>query len=115
MDKVIDFFGPVFTPYGYPFSMKSDNGLQFVSQVFKDFLVKHRTSPPLWPQANGEVERQNRTLLKALKVAQVEGKRWLDELQKFLPAYRSMPQANTRATQGFLMFGREIRTKLPEL
>ena len=59
--------------------MKSDNGLQFVSQVVKDFLVEHgiehRTSPPLWPQANGEVERQNRTLLKVLKVAQVEGKR----------------------------------------
>ena len=93
VDKVIDFLGPVFTRYGYPFSVKSDNGPQFVSQVFKDFLVEHGiehgTSPPLWPQANGEVERQNRTLLKALKVAQVEGKRWQDELQKFLLAYRS--------------------------
>ena len=119
VDKVIDFLGPVFTRYGYPFSVKSDNGPQFVSQVFKDFLVEHgiehRTSPPLWPQANGEVERQNRTLLKALKVAQVEGKRWQDELQKFLLAYRSTPQANTGATPAFLMFGREIRTKLPEL
>ena len=112
VDKVIDFLGPVF-------SVKSDNGPQFVSQVFKDFLVEHgiehRTSPPLWPQANGEVERQNRTLLKVLKVAQVEGKRWQDELQKFLLAYRSMPQASPGATPAFLMFGREIRTKLPEL
>ena len=37
VDKVIDFLGPVFTRYGYPFSVKSDNGPQFVSQVFKDF------------------------------------------------------------------------------
>ena len=67
MDKVIDFLGPVFARYGYPFSVKSDNGLQFVSQVFKDFLVEHgiehRTSQPIWPHANVEVERQ-----KALKV-----------------------------------------------
>ena len=87
--------------------------------MFKDFLVEHRiehqTSPPLWPQVNGDVERQNRTLLKALKVVQVEGKRWQDKLQKFLLAYRSMPQASKGATPAFLMFGREIRTKLPEL
>ena len=40
VDKVIDFLGPVFTRYGYPFSVKSDNGLPFISQVFKDFLVE---------------------------------------------------------------------------
>ena len=50
-----------------------------------------------------------------LKVAQVEGKRWQDELQKFLLAYRSTPQASKGATPAFLMFSREIRTKLPEL
>ena len=72
VDKVIDFLGPVLTRYGHRFSVKSDNGPHFVSQVFKDFLVEykieHQTSPPLWSQVNGEVERQNRTLLKALKV-----------------------------------------------
>ena len=76
MAKVIDFLGPVFTRYGYPFSVKSDNGPQLGSQVFKDFLVEHRiehrTSPPLWVQANREVERQNRTLLKVLKDRQQE-------------------------------------------
>ena len=52
-----------------PHSLKSDNGAQFiVNEEFERFLreanIEHRTSPPLWPQANGEVERQNRTLLK---------------------------------------------------
>ena len=51
---------------------------------------------------------QNRTLLKVLKVAQVEGKRWQDELQKLLLAYRSMPQASMGTTPAFLMFRREI-------
>ena len=53
VDKMIDFLSPEFTRYGNLFSVKSDNGPQFVSQVFKDFLVEHgiehRTSPPLWP------------------------------------------------------------------
>ena len=33
--------------------------------------IEHLTSPPLWSQANGHVERQNRTLLKTLKVAHI--------------------------------------------
>ena len=38
-------------------------------------------SPPQdAPQANGHVERQNRTLLKTLKVAHVESKNWREEL-----------------------------------
>ncbi|KAK3754565.1 hypothetical protein QZH41_017002 [Actinostola sp. cb2023] len=50
-----------------------------------------------------------------LKVATAEGKRWQDELAKFLLAYRTTPQSSTGATPAFLMFGRELRTKLPEL
>ena len=88
---------------------------------FQTFLqecgIEHRTSPPLWPRANGEVERQNKTLLKALKVVQVEGKNWRKEfeLPKFLLAYRSTPQVSTGSTPASLMFGRELKTKLPEL
>ena len=72
-------------------------------------------SPPLWPQASRDVERQNRTLLKSLKVAHVEGKNWREELQKFLLAYRTTPQTSTGITPAFLMFGRELKTKPPEL
>ena len=53
----------VINVHGYPFSLKSDNGRQFQSEEFRTFLVEHgiehRTSPPLLPHANGEVERQN--------------------------------------------------------
>ena len=46
-----------------------DSGAQFVSdemeKYFQDNGIEHRTSTPLWPQANGEVERQNRSLLKS--------------------------------------------------
>ena len=100
--KMIEALMPIFTRYGYPFSLKSDNAPQFVSEEFEVLLtghgIEHRKSTPLWPQANGEVERQNRTLLKSLKIADTEGKRWKEELNKFLfiqnnpsQQYRSNP------------------------
>ena len=49
-----------------------------VSNEIEDYLkemgVEHLHTTPLWPRANGEVERQNRTLLKAIRAAHAEGK-----------------------------------------
>ena len=77
--------------------------------------VENRTTLPLWPAANGEVERQNRSLLKCLQIAHLEKKNWHSELISWLTAYRSTPQVTTGATPFSLMFGREMRSKLPEL
>ena len=89
--------------------MTSDNGPQFRSDVFERCLedsgvehhylplssrssgVEHRKTTPLWPQVNGEVETQNRSLLKRMRIAQAEGKDWKDEVRKYLVAYRSTP------------------------
>ena len=64
--KVINSLQPIFARFGVPHTLKTDNGPQFISEEFKAFLaengIEHRTTPPLWPHANGEVERQNRTL-----------------------------------------------------
>ena len=72
-EKVVDVLMQVFSRHGYPFTVKSDNGPQFRCGEFSTFLSshgkEHRTSPPLWPEASGQVERQNRALLKSLKVA----------------------------------------------
>ena len=77
-EKIVDALSSILARFGFPYSLKSENGPQFLSEDFQTFFqesgIEHRTSPPLWPQTNGEVEHQNRTLLKALKVAQVEGK-----------------------------------------
>ena len=50
-----------------------------------------------------------------LKVAKVEGKQWKEELVSFLMEYRSTAQVRSGHTPHFLMFGREMRTKLPKL
>ena len=54
-------------------------------------------------------------MLKTLKVAEAEGKKWKYELNKFLLAYRTTPHTSTGATPAFLMFGKELKTKLFEL
>ena len=117
--KIIEAITHMFARFGVPFSLRTDNGPQFVSEEFEAFLrahgVEHRRTTPLWPQANGEVERQNHSLLKSLQIANLEGKYWRTELVTWLTAYRSTPQATTGATPFYLMFGWEMRTKLPEL
>ena len=106
-----------FCRHGAPDSLRTDNGPQFISAEFVDFLqefgIQHRRNTPLWPRANGEVERQNRTLLKTLKIAQLENKSWQVELQHFLLAYRSTSRSTTGETPAKLFFNREVQTKLP--
>ena len=90
-----------------------------MSEEFETFLqrqgVEHRKTTLLWPQANRQVERQNRSLLKCLQIAKVEKKDWHSELLTWLTACRSTPQATTGATPFSLMFGQEMKSKLPEL
>ena len=116
---IIKALNPIFARFGYPFSLKSDNAKVFVSDEFEQYLcehgIAHVTSPSLFPQANGEIERQNRQLLKAIKASAIEGRRWQDDLFSFLLMQRTTPHASTGKTPAFLMFGRELKTKLPEL
>lgn len=60
---------------GIPLSITADNGRQFVSEEFKQFCLEYGVivhhSIPYWPQQNGEVERQNRDILKRLRISQV--------------------------------------------
>ena len=68
-----------------------------------------------WPQANREVERQNSSLLKRLQIAHAEKKDWKKELNVYLTAYRSLPNLMSGVSLTELLFGRKIRTRLPEL
>ena len=118
-EKVIEFLEKIFTTHGLPLSLRSDNGPQFRSEVLEQYLedsgIEYRKTTPLWPQANGEMERQNKSLLKRMKIAQAEGKEWKKEIRKYLVAYRSTPHTTTGVSPAELLFGRNMRTKLPEL
>ena len=109
----------IFSRHGLPLSVQTDNASCFTSDVFEAFLaengIKHRRTTPLWPAANGECERQNRSLLKRIKIAQAEKRSWKAELDKYLLTYRSTPHSTTGVSPAELLFGRKIRSKLPSL
>jgi hypothetical protein len=118
-EQIICALDDIFAVHGFPIELKSDNGPQFVSELFTRYLeengIKLRHTTPYWPKANGEVERQNKTLLKAIRTANASGKNWRHELNKFLLAYRSTPHSATGVSPAELLFGRKLRTKLPQL
>ena len=108
-----------FSIYGVPRTLRTDNGANLVSAEMYGYLdemgIRRRLTTPLWPRANGEVERQNRSLLKAIRAAQAEKKDWKSELNKYLLVYRSTPHSITGKSPAELLYGRKLSTKLPEL
>jgi len=117
--KVVSFLEHVFARYGYPEILRLDNVPQFVSSEFRSYLaecgVKWLSTTPLWPQANGQVERTNRSILKTLRIANSEGRNLEQALLEFVIAYKSTPHMATGTTPYAMMFGCEMRTKLPML
>ena len=109
----------MFATHGLRYTVTSDNGPHFVAESFKKFLkdngIKHRKITPLWPQANGEIERQNRSLLKRMQIAQVEREDWKKAVLTYLVAYRNTPHPSTGVCPAEMLFRRKLRTKLPEL
>lgn len=114
---IIRFLKVLFARWGIPNAIRSDNAAQFTGGDFKAFCdemgIKIEHSPPYWPQANGEVERQNRSILKRLKIAQLSGQNWEDALIDYLCMYRSTPHSTTGISPAELLLGRKIKTKLP--
>ncbi|KAK7919302.1 hypothetical protein WMY93_010586 [Mugilogobius chulae] len=73
---VIPVMDKVFSMFGIPRVVKTDNGPPFNSVSFTQFAeylgFHHRKITPLWPQANATAERFMRTLGKALRVAETQ-------------------------------------------
>ncbi|XP_055614912.1 uncharacterized protein K02A2.6-like [Toxorhynchites rutilus septentrionalis] len=115
--STIDELLTIFSRYGLPDSLRADNGPQFSSEEFKAFCEEQgidlENCIPYWPQMNGEVERQNRSILKRLRIAQELGHNWRRELHQYLLTYHSAVHPTTGKSPAELMFGRRLRTKLP--
>ena len=109
----------IFATHGIPKNLKSDNGPPFNGKEFEKYTkvlgIQWTTSTPLWPQGNAVVERFMKPIGKILKAAEIEGKKWKQELQRFLLQYRSTPHQTTGVAPCELLFNRPIRGYLPEL
>ena len=109
----------LFSRYGTPEVLVTDNGPQFIStemkSLLKEFNIHHHKVTPYHPAAYGEVERFNRTIKKCIQAAIAEHKDWRKELDRFLMNYRNTPHPGTGFSPSQLMFHRSFRDKLPTL
>lgn len=107
---VIDRLKSMFVSFGIPQTIISDNGPQFGSQEFQNFMrewgVCHKTSNPYTPQENGMAERAVQT---------VKGLLRLENPELGLLNYRATPHSATGVSPAKALFGRELNTKMPIL
>jgi transposase InsO family protein len=106
----------IFTRYGLPKYILSDNGPQFVSNMFRSFCntmkIEQKLTANYHPQSN-MTERVNRTLKPLLAIyAQRQPHSWDKEIQKLAFAIRTSVNETTGETPAFLMFGRDIKGPL---
>lgn len=121
-ERTIDKLRSVFTYTGIPEELVSDNGPQFTSSEFKEFLrmngIKHHLTPPYHPASNGLAERCVKIVKTALKAQLFEAchtnktKTLTHRLADFLIKYRSTPHTITGVAPCELFMKRQLRTRL---
>jgi len=104
----------LFSRYGIPETLVSDNGTGFTSGEFENFLatngVKHLKSAPYHPATNGLAERAVQIVKRGLK--KVTAGSVEERLARVLFAYRITPQSTTGLAPDELLLGRKLRTRL---
>jgi hypothetical protein len=106
--QVIDLMKSQIARYGIPDELITDNGPQFASAEFarfmEDYEIKHTTTSPRYPQANGQAERMVQTVKNLLTKAKDPYKALLD--------YRNTP-LDTGKSPAELFLGRKLKSTLP--
>ena len=111
--KIISFvWKNIICRFGVPYIIILDNGKQFDNPKFQKFCqdlgVKNHYSSPRHPQANGQTNVTNRSLLKIIKTQLKRAKgAWLEEQPNVLWAYRK----TTRVPIGETLFKLTFDTK----
>lgn len=105
----------VFSRYGMPTFILSDNGPQFISTLFEQFCkildIQQKFTANYHPQTN-LTERVNRTLKPMLSIfSHKHPHSWDKEIQKLAFAIRTSINETTGEIPAFMMFGRDF--KLP--
>ena len=113
---VISCFNQLFSMFGMPAYIHSDQGSSFMSHEMKSYLLSKNVatsrSTPYNPQCNGQVEKLNHTLWKsvtlALKSRGLPQANWQDVLPDALHSIRSLLCTATNATphERFFVFQR---------
>ncbi|XP_055918976.1 uncharacterized protein K02A2.6-like [Eupeodes corollae] len=114
----------LFSTFGLPEQLVSDNGPPFTSDRFIRFLkskgVDVMKSPPYFPQANVLAERFVQVVKKFFKKKFIEGKQYSQyeiesNVSEFLFSYRNSPSPSTRMCPANYMFKNSPRTVLRQI
>ena len=113
-NKTIELLRYLMAAYGLPKELVSDNGPQFTSHEFRDFLkcngVKHTLTPPYHSASNGMIERVVQTFKQNFKKnCDIPDNK---KLCNFLFSYRNVPHCSTGVTPSELFLNRRVRTRL---
>ena len=75
VNTVIPVLDKVLSEFGYPQTIKTDNGSPFNSYQFEQYAkhsgFRHRKITPRWPRANSQAELFNKPLMKVIRAAHV--------------------------------------------
>ncbi|XP_075732450.1 uncharacterized protein LOC142775031 [Rhipicephalus microplus] len=111
-----EFLSNVFARKGHLEAIVCDNGPQFTSKEFVNFLqeraIRLSHSSVYYPQANGQIERFNRTFKTYLQLARLEQRPLRTAVRDYLAAYRCTPHATTGVAPAVHLLGRLPKTKL---
>lgn len=112
----INILKKLFTTFGLPITVVSDNGRQFRSEEMMNYLkengVQSKFTAPFHPATNGQAERYVQTFKNKLKSMQNEPGTLQDKIAKFLMMYRKTPNSATGLSPAELMFKRLYRTRI---
>ena len=112
----VKFFKSIIYRFGYPNSIITDNGSNFVKGEFAKFCgrtgIRLDVASVAHPQSNGQVERANGLILSGIKPRLLEpleraAGAWEEELQSVLWSLRTTPNRSTGFTPFFLVHGAE--------
>jgi hypothetical protein len=97
--------------YGLPSTIITDRGTGFMSKdtfrYFETKGIKHLTTPPHWPQANGLVERMVGTLTSALRKSLIDKNNWPEILPEIVFSINASKQKSSKFSPFFLLYGYE--------
>lgn len=103
----------IFSRFGLPKFIVSDNGTSFTSEEFQKFCdengITHVKVTPYHPRSNGLAERTVRTFKERMRSSDLETDQH-QRLHDFLFCYRNTVRRSTNRTPSELMFGRRLRS-----
>lgn len=105
-------FNGLICRHSVPRYIRTDQGTEFTNNLMSRLMdrlnIRHKKTCPYYPQANGHVERFNRTLVESLaKQCEFEPGKWEHFLEGTLFAYRTSVHDTLKCSPFEMLYGRQ--------